>query len=109
MNRPYGHRMSNKRIDVTRSGVWNLLFEKFDGDAWGVGSDNIIDDIEYLVRQAGFPQELKRCYERIDELSQLLEWIYDSVGEVDQTIEEMDQRLDRVCDAIESGYLNKEQ
>lgn len=64
--------MSNERIDVTRSGVWNLLFEKFDEDAWGIGSDNIIDDIEYLVRQAGLPQELKRCYERIDALEKVV-------------------------------------
>jgi len=62
---------------VTRSGVWNLLFEKYDEDAWGLGSDNIIDDIEYLVRQAGFPQELKRCYERIDNAESALREIWD--------------------------------
>ena len=39
---------------MTRSGVWNLLFEKYDEDAWGLGSDNIIDDIQRHEDENGF-------------------------------------------------------
>lgn len=95
---------------------WSVVDHTQDTDVGDdtLGNWRIADIVDYEVDAkllAAGPTllaELKRCYERIDELSQLLEWIYDSVSAVDQTIEEMDERLDRVCDAIESGYLNKE-